>query len=378
MKRTAIAGLLALASVSAQAAQDLPGIRAGVAGSFSHFEGDDVPDPTLDAKFIDDNAVGFKLFGQYRFNQWFGIEGAYHNISDFEDETPNDFPPNTLKLNFNGFSAQGVLYAPSFAEDFEAFAKAGYYDFSDELSVEHGHHVELQRARAWWPAPVSNSGSATALSVRAEYEWFDAEVGDLQSRKSRFCMAFWREGRSRAGGCGRCRGAGGGGCRSPPPPPPPPADSDGDGVTDDKDACPGTPAGARVNARGCEEQLVLQGVTFENNSDRLTPNSTLTLDSVAEILKQRPNFTIEVRGHTDSTGSDEYNMNLSQRRADSVMEYLVSRGVPAGRLSAVGFGETQPVAPTTPRKGARRIAAWLWNSRRATEPDGVMPGPAFH
>ncbi|MEQ1803057.1 MAG: OmpA family protein, partial [Gammaproteobacteria bacterium] len=145
----------------------------------------------------------------------------------------------------------------------------------------------------------------------------------------------------------------------PPPPPPPPADSDGDGVLDGADACPGTPAGARVNARGCEEQLVLQGVTFENNSAKLTPNSTLTLDSVAEIIKQRPTFKIEVRGHTDSSGPDEYNLNLSQQRADAVMEYLVSRGVSADKLSATGFGESEPVAPNDTAEGRaqnRRVA----------------------
>lgn len=358
MKRTAIAGLLALASVSAQAAQQIPGISAGIEGSFSRFEGDDVPDPTLDAKFIDDNSVGFKLFGQYRFNQWFAIEGAYHNIGDFEDESPNDFPPNTLKLNFNGFSAQGVLYVPSPVEDFQAFVKAGFYDFDDELSVNSGTTSSSSESGLVAGAGVGFDVSER-IGIRLEYEWFDAEVGDLQSVSLGFAWHFGEAEPPAPVAAAPVVAPVAVAAAAPPPPPPPPADSDGDGVTDERDACPGTPAGARVNARGCEEQLVLQGVTFESNSDQLTPDSTLTLDSVAEILKQRPTFKIEVRGHTDSSGSDEYNLNLSQRRADSVMEYLVSRGVPADRLSAVGFGETLPVAANDTAEGRaqnRRVA----------------------
>lgn len=367
MKRTAIAGLLALASVTAQAAQELPGIRAGVAGSFSHFEGNDVPDPTLDAKFIDDNAVGFKLFGQYQFNKWFGVEAAYHNISDFEDESPNDVPPNTLALDFSGFSAQGILYAPVFAENFEAFAKAGYYDFSNQLSVNSGT-TSSSSEKGLVAGAGAEFGISDRLSIRAEYEWFDAEVGDLQSVSLGFAWHFGEkaEAAPMAAAVVAPPAPVAAPAPPPPPPPPPPADSDGDGVTDDQDACPGTPAGAKVNARGCEEQLVLQGVTFETNSARLTPNSTLTLDSVAEILRRRPNFNIEVRGHTDSTGSDEINTRLSQQRAESVMEYLVSQGVPAERLSAVGYGATQPVASNDTAEGRaqnRRVALEFTESR---------------
>jgi outer membrane protein OmpA-like peptidoglycan-associated protein len=65
---------------------------------------------------------------------------------------------------------------------------------------------------------------------------------------------------------------------------------------------------------------------------------------VAQSLIQYPNSLIDVYGHTDSTGSDSYNQTLSQNRANTVMNYLISKGVPAARIRAQGFGETMPIA----------------------------------
>ena len=128
-------------------------------------------------------------------------------------------------------------------------------------------------------------------------------------------------------------------------------DSDGDGVNDDIDQCPDTPAGAKVDARGCEEQLILRGVIFDFNSANLTPPSLMILDSVADILTKRPNVNIEVRGYTDSRGADNYNLGLSQRRAEAVRDYLIEKGAPAQRLTAVGFGEADPIADNTSEEG---------------------------
>lgn len=132
----------------------------------------------------------------------------------------------------------------------------------------------------------------------------------------------------------------------PPPPPPPPADSDGDGVLDNVDQCPGTPRGTAVDAVGCPRKgsVTLHGVTFEFNSATLTPASRPILDEVAADLKKHPRLKVELQGHTDSVGADAYNLKLSQRRADSVMEYLQSQGVSSSQLTAKGYGETQPIA----------------------------------
>ena len=93
-----------------------------------------------------------------------------------------------------------------------------------------------------------------------------------------------------------------------------------------------------------QERLVLRGVNFATSSAEIDPASAVVLDVAADQLRERPGVSVVVEGHTDSTGSDAYNQALSQRRADSVRQYLVRKGVPAERLSARGFGESNPVA----------------------------------
>ncbi|HPO15753.1 MAG TPA: OmpA family protein [Candidatus Hydrogenedentes bacterium] len=125
-------------------------------------------------------------------------------------------------------------------------------------------------------------------------------------------------------------------------PAPGPVDSDGDGVYDDKDQCPGTPKGAKVDERGC---WVLKNVNFDNDSAVIKPEFTAELDEVAGVLKNNPNVRISVDGHTDSNASDEYNLKLSERRAAAVKDALIQRGIDAARLEAKGFGESKPMAP---------------------------------
>ncbi len=135
----------------------------------------------------------------------------------------------------------------------------------------------------------------------------------------------------------------------PKPKPAPPKDSDGDGVIDPNDECPGTPPGVAVNAVGCPEVgevlITLEGVNFDTNSARLRPESGAILDAAVKALNGNPSVHVRVEGHTDSRGTAEYNKGLSERRAQSVVDYLVSKGIAASRLSAIGYGEAAPVAP---------------------------------
>jgi hypothetical protein len=178
MQRTALLGLLALVSFSAQAGHQVPGLRAGVAASFGEFQGADVPDAALGNKFIDDNAVGFKFYGQYQFNKWFGVEGAYHYSGDYEDKSKSESLPGKLTLSFSGFSAQGLLFVPMPSDDVQAFVKAGFYDFDDELALA-GSNISSAKERGL----VAGAGAAIEVSehlaIRADLDWFDAKAGDL-------------------------------------------------------------------------------------------------------------------------------------------------------------------------------------------------------
>lgn len=140
-----------------------------------------------------------------------------------------------------------------------------------------------------------------------------------------------------------------------PAPAPEPKDSDNDGVTNDKDQCPGTPSNTEVNAQGCPvqkaEPIVLKGVTFEFDSDKLTSQAEDRLDNVVNALKSSQDFDVRVEGHTDNVGPESYNQELSQRRADSVKRYLVDHGIAPSRLNTQGYGESQPVATNDTEAG---------------------------
>ncbi|MGZ5009713.1 MAG: OmpA family protein [Methylobacter sp.] len=128
-------------------------------------------------------------------------------------------------------------------------------------------------------------------------------------------------------------------------------DSDGDGVPDSVDKCPGTMKGSRVDNNGCPVRLVLKGQHFQRDSAELTPNARIILDEVAQSLISDPQKNdIEVQGHASSEGKASHNLKLSQRRAQSVVNYLKSKGV-TNRLIAKGYGSSQPVADNRTEAG---------------------------
>jgi outer membrane protein OmpA-like peptidoglycan-associated protein len=113
-------------------------------------------------------------------------------------------------------------------------------------------------------------------------------------------------------------------------------------------------AGTDIRVIRQGDDLVLNmpsNVTFATNEASVQPQFRATLDQVADVLKNYNQTYIDVYGHTDSTGSDSYNLSLSQRRATSVADYLTSRGVQSARLGTRGFGETQPVASNDTEEG---------------------------
>lgn len=183
-------------------------------------------------------------------------------------------------------------------------------------------------------------------------------------------------------------------------------DDDGDAIPDSEDWCAQTPAGARVGSDGCApgevpvgcstrplqpvpkpkpveepaaaaepapsaaaasaataaaeiEKVVLSGVSFEMGSSTLRPEAAAPLKTVAEMMKAHRTLQVEIGGHSDAIGDKQKNQGLSERRANSVKAFLVDEGVYSARLTAVGYGETQPVASNdTPdgRAANRRVA----------------------
>ncbi len=135
-------------------------------------------------------------------------------------------------------------------------------------------------------------------------------------------------------------------------------DRDKDGVNDEDDACPDA-AGSATN-KGCPEirketvekvQYAAKNIFFKTGSDIISPESFEGLNEVAEILKTYAHTTMKIDGHSDNTGTTAGNLVLSQKRADAVKTYLVSKGVESGRLSTMGYGQTKPIADNKTKAG---------------------------
>jgi outer membrane protein OmpA-like peptidoglycan-associated protein len=109
---------------------------------------------------------------------------------------------------------------------------------------------------------------------------------------------------------------------------------------------------AAVEREGDKLYVALpSGILFDVDQDAVRPDAREKLAQAAEVLKNYPDTFVNVEGHTDSTGSAEHNQALSERRAARVRDVLAASGVPAGRLSVRGYGETQPIADNATPEG---------------------------
>ena len=135
-------------------------------------------------------------------------------------------------------------------------------------------------------------------------------------------------------------------------------DTDKDGVYDYEDLCP-TVVGVKAN-KGCPEvkrevrnllKKAMSGIQFENGKATIKKNSYKILNDIAKIFIDNSNYIVEVQGHTDNVGKYDYNVDLSERRAQSVRTYLIKQGVPAERLSAHGYGPDKPIADNKTKAG---------------------------
>lgn len=151
-------------------------------------------------------------------------------------------------------------------------------------------------------------------------------------------------------------------------------DSDGDGVPDFFDKCPNTPTGTPVDGSGCPLPVAKQPVEtkvyiteadkkvvkdaianleFDLGKATIRAHSFPSLNRVARLLVDK-NFSLKLAGHTDNTGSADFNMRLSKDRAESIKNYLVSQGANASRIEATGYGQTQPIATNKTAAGRQK------------------------
>jgi OmpA-OmpF porin, OOP family len=188
-------------------------------------------------------------------------------------------------------------------------------------------------------------------------------------------------------------------------------DSDKDGVADKDDRCPNTPEGVKVDIQGCpidlnekqehltsvlikpdnkdvqivkelikkdisSDQVVIQNIKvaaahFVSNESYLTDYSKAKMDQLIEILNSNPEYRINAIGYADSQGSDDYNIKLSQKRIETVINYLISRGIAKDRIiSQKAFGKANPLASNDTEEGRqknRRVEFEIFKMKKITE-----------
>jgi OOP family OmpA-OmpF porin len=127
-------------------------------------------------------------------------------------------------------------------------------------------------------------------------------------------------------------------------------DTDMDGISDEKDRCANTPVNVKVDSLGCtlysEKAVAIKlNITFANNSSKVKPSMVNDIQRLADFMKEYKNTNVVIEGHSSAAGSEEYNLMLSQKRADSIKSILIDQfTIDASRLSAKGFGEKQLVS----------------------------------
>lgn len=138
-------------------------------------------------------------------------------------------------------------------------------------------------------------------------------------------------------------------------------DTDNDGVLDKDDKCPNTPG--PVANEGCPEiekevqeilKTAFDNLEFETGKDVIMESSKPSLGELAEVLVKKPEWRLQIAGHTDNVGNDQNNLVLSKKRAESVKNFMIEKGIAAERLTALYFGETQPIADNSTAEGRQK------------------------
>lgn len=138
-------------------------------------------------------------------------------------------------------------------------------------------------------------------------------------------------------------------------------DTDNDGVLDKDDKCPNTPG--PVSNQGCPEiekevqeilKTAFDNLEFETGKDIIKQESIQSLGELADVLVKKPEWKLQIAGHTDNVGNDQANLILSKKRAEAVKAFMVSKGINADRLTALYFGETQPIADNGTVEGRQK------------------------
>jgi len=374
MKRAAKAvgalGLVGFAAMNSQFAVALdPGWYGGLSIGQSKAKIDDarITDSLLGSGLTttsmsdDTHDTGYKLLGGYKFNKNFALEGGYFNLGEFGfTSTTNPAGTLTGKIKTQGlnFDAVGIL---PITERFSAFGRIGaqYAQVKDSFSGTGAVTVadpNPSKSALNYKAGVGVQYDFTkSVGLRGEFERYriDDAVGnhgDVDMLSVGLVFRF-------------------GGDDKPAPAPQAAAPR----VVE---PAPVVLVVVPIPPARTEQYCSILDIQFEINKDEIQREEQEKLSVVEIFMKKYPETTAVIEGHSDEVGTTADNMQLSQRRAESVVSYLAGRGIARSRLKAVGYGETRPIADNGTEIGKRlnrRIDAII---ACATDIEGLPPVPA--
>ncbi len=339
----AAAGLawgLALSTVAAQpAAADVPlTINAGV--SYLNFDSDrrldDDPAPVVSLEWALSDLVAIEALAAY-------------NDFGFDDERDGNVDVGVYQLGLM-FYGGSYIGGPNRVRPYATIGM-GQIDFDSDQYDERQSTVHAGAGARWMITP------RTGMRFEAR------AMNDLDEHNTDLMMTVGLNyffGKVKDDSMASASAMEGGAVAS--------GDEDGDGVLDVDDRCPGTPAGTRVDSTGCPLPVtrvasIKMTVNFGFDSAKVQEKYFSDIGELANFLKRFTDVYVDIEGHTDSTGPDDYNMALSQRRAEAVVDVLVNQyGIDRKRLEPKGYGETQPVADNSTKEGRaanRRVMATL-------------------
>ena len=366
-------GLVGFAAVSGQAALAAEsgwygGLSIGQSkGWISHDRiATQVGVPVTGISFDDeDTDVGYKLLGGYKFNKHFAVEGGYFNLGEFgftASYAPASSFTGSMKLQGVNLDALGIL---PLTEKFSAFGRLGViYAEAKDTFTGTGAGASVAASD---PNPKKSDTNykygvglqydfTRALSMRGEWERYrvnDAvgNTGDIDMVSVGLVYMF--------------------GTSEPAPKAAAPAPYVAPVAAAAAPVLVIVPIVAKI-----QQYCSILDIQFEINKSTVQREAEEKLDTVVTFMQKYPNTTAVIEGHTDEVGASGDNMRLSQSRADSMVNYLASKGIARTRLQAVGYGETRPIADNSTEIGKRlnrRINAII---ACATDIEGIAPIPA--
>ena len=334
LKKVCAATMLAPALLVGSAFAAEPGFYLGASGGQSFIN--EEYNNNID---IDDDATGWKAYLGYQFIPWLGVEAGYVDFGEYSSN--NLFQGTNFDADVEASAWEGFLVGTLPIGPVDLFAKVGAADLQAEVDTKNfGTEQDNDTQLAYGVGAAYNFGDGH-WGLRVEAEGYDDnEVDDFYFVSAGITYRFFTKAAPVA---------------AAPVAAAPEAcpDGDKDGVCDATDQCPDTKPGTRVGSIGCDCDFTLS-LQFAFDSAKLTATDIAQLDKLVPVLSD-PNAGFiggVIEGHTDSVGTEEYNMGLSKRRAESVASYLHSQGVNLGnRFATEAFGESKPIASNDTAEG---------------------------